>query len=79
VNNSGERYTRLQLYLTHGMKRANDEHHKILDLCRQRNVLAACQLLHEHIQYAGQSLKQALQQRRNAADAARKGDRYPET
>jgi len=78
VNNSGERYTRLQLYLTHGMKRANDEHHKILDLCRQRNVMAACQLLHEHIQHAGQSLKQALQQRRNAADAASKGDRYSE-
>src|SRR5215475_5592934 len=38
VNNSGERYTRLQLYLTHGMKRANDEHHQLLDLCRQRDV-----------------------------------------
>ena len=24
VNNNGERYTRLQLYLTHGMKRANE-------------------------------------------------------
>src|SRR6202008_2323392 len=41
VNNSGERYTRLQLYLTHGIKRANDEHHRILELCRQRNVEAA--------------------------------------
>jgi hypothetical protein len=25
VNNSGERYTRLQLYLTHGVKRANED------------------------------------------------------
>jgi len=75
VNNSGERYTRLQLYLTHGMKRANDEHHKILHLCRQRDVPGACQLLHEHIQHAGQSLKQALQQRRSPAEAKRQDDR----
>ena len=64
VNNNGERYTRLQLYLTHGMDRANQEHHKILQLCRERNVAAACQLLQEHIRHAGQSLKEALQARR---------------
>src|SRR5262250_462961 len=68
VNNSGERYTRLQLYLTHGMKRANEEHHKILQLCRQRDVPGACRLLHEHIQYAGQSLKEALEQKRTDAE-----------
>jgi DNA-binding GntR family transcriptional regulator len=51
VNNSGERYTRLQLYLTHGMKRANEEHHHMLELCRQRDVPAACKLLRQHIQY----------------------------
>ena len=64
VNNSGERYTRLQLYLTHGVKRANEEHHKILDLCRQRNIGAACDLLREHIRHAGDSLKDVLEQRR---------------
>ena len=67
VNNSGERYTRLQLYLTHGIKRANEEHHQILDLGRQRNVPAACRLLRQHIRYAGESLKQALEQKRMAA------------
>ncbi|HET6176064.1 MAG TPA: GntR family transcriptional regulator [Candidatus Sulfotelmatobacter sp.] len=67
VNNSGERYTRLQLYLTHGMKRANEEHHKILELCRQRDVAAACKLLRQHIEHAGESLKQALEQKRTAA------------
>ncbi|HEY6336962.1 MAG TPA: GntR family transcriptional regulator [Candidatus Sulfotelmatobacter sp.] len=67
VNNSGERYTRLQLYLTHGMKRANEEHHQILELCRQRDVAAACKLLRLHIQYAGESLKKALEQKRTAA------------
>jgi DNA-binding GntR family transcriptional regulator len=65
VNNSGERYTRLQLYLTHGIKRANEEHHQILELCRRRDVDAACKLLRAHIEYAGQSLKQVVHERRN--------------
>lgn len=69
VNNSGERYTRLQLYLTHGMKRANEEHHQILELCRQRDVTAACKLVRLHIENAGESLKQALEQKRIASQA----------
>lgn len=64
VNNSGERYTRLQLYLTHGIKRANEEHHQILEFCRQRDIASACKLLRQHIQHAGQSLKEAVQERR---------------
>jgi DNA-binding GntR family transcriptional regulator len=64
VNNSGERYTRLQLYLTHGMKRADEEHHEILELCRQRDVRGACQLLRQHIRYAGESLRKALEQKK---------------
>jgi len=64
VNNSGERYTRLQLYLTHGVKRANEEHHQMLQFCRQRDVTAACELLRVHILHAGDSLKEVLEQRR---------------
>ncbi|MBV9265138.1 MAG: GntR family transcriptional regulator [Acidobacteriaceae bacterium] len=64
INNKGERYTRLQLFLTHGMKRANREHAELLDLCRKRDTAAACKLLRQHIQYAGQSLKESLQERR---------------
>src|SRR5579864_3420756 len=64
VNNSGERYTRLQLYLTHGVKRANEEHHQILEFCRQRDITAACGLLREHILHAGHSLKEVLEQKR---------------
>jgi DNA-binding GntR family transcriptional regulator len=64
VNHNGERYTRLQLYLTHGMKRANEEHHQILKLCRKNEVAAACKLLRQHIQHAAQSLKQVLEERR---------------
>jgi len=68
VNNSGERYTRLQLYLTHGIKRANEEHHQILELCRKRDVAAAREFLRQHIRHAGESLKQALEQKRTAAE-----------
>ena len=70
VNNSGERYTRLQLYLTHGIKRANREHHTMLDLCRKRDISSACKLLRQHILHASQSLKQELQGRRDAAAKA---------
>lgn len=67
VNNSGERYTRLQLFLTHGVQRANQEHHQILELCRTHNVAAACDLLREHIRHAGDSLKEVLEQKRTEA------------
>ncbi len=67
INNNGERYTRMQLYLTKGVKRANQEHHDILHLCRKREITAACKLLREHIQVAGQSLKQVLQEKRASA------------
>jgi DNA-binding GntR family transcriptional regulator len=64
VNSNAERYTRLQLYLTHGIKRANEEHREILEHSRRREVTDACNVLRRHIRYAGQSLKEVLQQRR---------------
>jgi DNA-binding GntR family transcriptional regulator len=75
VNNSGERYTRLQLYLTHGIKRANEEHHRILELCRDLDVATACTLLRDHILHAGQSLKEVLQQRRTTQTDSEDGNR----
>lgn len=77
VNNNGERYTRLQLYLTHGIERANEEHHRILELCRKRDVAAACKLLREHIEYAGQSLKEVVHQRRMSAQLAEDSNGRP--
>jgi DNA-binding GntR family transcriptional regulator len=74
VNNSGERYTRLQLYLTHGMKRANEEHHQMLDLCRERDVSGACKLLRSHIQHAGESLKKVLEEKRVASQVSLASD-----
>ena len=64
INNNGERYTRLQLFLTRGMERANTEHRKLLDLSRQCDVPSACELLRHHILDAGRSLKELLQHRR---------------
>ena len=68
INNKAERYTRLQLFLTHGIKRANEEHAELLNLCRKRKTGEACNLLRRHIQYAAQSLRKSLEQRRTHAD-----------
>lgn len=70
VNNKGERYTRLQLFLTRGIQRANEEHGQLLELCRSRDVVAACRLLRQHILHAGRSLKQVLEEKRGMAVAA---------
>lgn len=64
INNNGERYTGLQLYLTRAFERAKKEHRQLLQLCRKRDVEAACTLLKQHIQTAGRTLKETLQQRR---------------
>jgi DNA-binding GntR family transcriptional regulator len=58
------------LYLTHGIKRASKEHHQLLDLCRNRDIPVTGKLLREHIQHAGQSLKEALYERRTLAEKA---------
>jgi len=48
-------------------KRANEEHHQMLELCRKRDVAGASTLLREHILYADESLKQALELKRTSA------------
>jgi DNA-binding GntR family transcriptional regulator len=69
INNNGERYTRLQLYLTRGFERAREEHRMLLDLCRKRDVDAACTLLEAHIRHAGLSLKDYLGSQRGDLQA----------
>ncbi|HEV2288969.1 MAG TPA: GntR family transcriptional regulator [Candidatus Acidoferrales bacterium] len=64
INNNGDRYTRLQLYLTQAFERAKQEHRQLLELCRQRDVANACDLLRGHIHNAGQMLKEFVKQRR---------------
>ncbi|HUJ31636.1 MAG TPA: GntR family transcriptional regulator [Candidatus Acidoferrum sp.] len=69
LNNNGDRYTRLQLYLTRAFERAKKEHRMLLELCRKKDVPAACQLLVQHIQTAGRTLKESIQQRRAESEA----------
>jgi DNA-binding GntR family transcriptional regulator len=64
VNYNGERYIRLQLYLTRALERARKEHHMLLALCRKRNVERACELLSAHIRTAGKSLSQFVTEHR---------------
>ncbi|MGH9416650.1 MAG: GntR family transcriptional regulator [Terriglobales bacterium] len=71
VNNNSERYTRLQLYLTHRHERAVAEHDLILEHCRAGDADAACALLREHVLNAGRSLRTLLETRRTAQIAER--------
>ena len=64
INYNGERYIRLQLYLTRALERARKEHHMLLGLCRKRNIEGACELLARHIRTAGKSLSQFVTEHR---------------
>jgi len=64
INYNGERYIRLQLYLTRALERARKEHHMLLGLSRKRNIQDACELLARHIRTAGKSLSQFVTEHR---------------
>ncbi|MBF9233948.1 GntR family transcriptional regulator [Microvirga alba] len=61
-----DRHTRLQLSLTGGMERAEEEHAEIVRLCAQGKVSAACVLLKLHIDHVGKSLQEFLRDRQKA-------------
>jgi len=48
-------------------QRATEEHRMLLDLCRKKDVSAACNLLHSHISRAGRSLKEFVSVQRERA------------
>jgi DNA-binding GntR family transcriptional regulator len=75
INNNGDRYTSLQLYLTRSFERAKKEHRMLVELCRKRDVKAACELLEQHIQTAGRALKESLEQRRAESQPKNPGRR----
>lgn len=64
INNNGDRYTRLQLYLTHALDRAKQEHRMLLELCRKRDTAGASELLEKHIHNAGRMLKEFVKEHR---------------
>ena len=62
-----DRYLRMQLALTHGEMRANDEHRGILASVRKRDAKRAVQLLRDHIVGAGRLLHDFLQKERSVS------------
>jgi DNA-binding GntR family transcriptional regulator len=64
LHQQSDRYLRMQLALTHGETRANEEHRAIAAAARARDVKRACQLVRDHIAGAGRSLLAFLKNRR---------------
>jgi DNA-binding GntR family transcriptional regulator len=66
LQNQSDRYMRLQLSLTAGQVRANDEHRAILEAVTSRDLERACGLLVAHIIGAGESLLEFLREHRGS-------------
>jgi len=62
-----DRYLRMQLALTHGETRANDEHRGILAAVKKRDAKRAVQLLRDHIVGAGVALRDFLAKERGVS------------
>lgn len=58
-----DRYTRMQLAFTDGRPRAQDDHTKLVALCREGQIDAAAALLATHIEDAGAALVGYIRQR----------------
>ena len=56
LHQQSDRYLRMQLALTHGETRANEEHRAIAAAARAGDAKRACKLMHDHIAGAGRSL-----------------------
>lgn len=56
LHHHAERYMRMQLALTQGQTRANDEHRAIVAACRAGDADRAARLLTDHIRGAGKAL-----------------------
>ena len=68
LNIKSDRYIRMQLLLTTGIDKAEQEHSDILNLCRQRDKAAASALLRKHILEAGQAIHDLLIQQQSKLD-----------
>lgn len=70
LHNQSDRYTRMQLALTHGEIRATGEHRAIAAAARARETEQASALLREHIVSAGRELIEFLRVHRGQTAAA---------
>lgn len=66
LHQQSDRYLRMQLALTHGQTRANEEHRAIAAAARRGDARRAATLLREHIAGACRSLLVFLRERRSA-------------
>lgn len=64
LHHHSDRYARMQLALTHGETRANEEHRAIVAAARRRDAERAARLMRAHITNAGRSLVKFLRARR---------------
>ena len=69
LHNQSDRYTRLQLKLTHGEDRARHEHRAIAEAAREGNSKKAAQLLRSHVEEAGRALIKFLREHRKSGAA----------
>jgi DNA-binding GntR family transcriptional regulator len=60
LSKNSERYVRMHIMLAGGINTAPEEHHKLLDLCRQGKVDKACEYLKAHIQGAKEDIRALL-------------------
>ena len=68
LHQQSDRYLRMQLALTHGETRANEEHRAIAAAARAHEIKRACQLVRDHIAGAGRSLLAFLRRQRRDED-----------
>ena len=71
LHHQSDRYLRMQLALTHGEHRANEEHRAILDAARRHDVRKGAVLLREHIIGAGRALSDFLRRHREGQELGR--------
>jgi DNA-binding GntR family transcriptional regulator len=72
LHQQSDRYLRMQLALTHGETRANEEHRAIAAAARTGDAKRACQLMYDHIAGAGRSLLAFLESSRDNEHRASK-------
>ena len=65
LNTNSDRYIRLQLLLTGGIPRAENEHRELLELCRQGKIQEATTLLTNHILHAKSGVERLVQEHVN--------------
>jgi DNA-binding GntR family transcriptional regulator len=75
LHQQSDRYLRMQLALTHGETRANDEHRAIAAAVRSGDTKLACQLMRDHILGASRSLLAFLGAPRDAEPPPRAATR----